>query len=280
MLFPAVTVQLAPWMITIGVIGIVYGALVALVQSDVKKLVAYSSVSHLGFVVLGMFALNQQGMQGAVLQMINHGLSTGGLFLLVGMIYERRHTRQISDFGGLWKVLPIFTIFFSITMFSSIGLPGLNGFVGEFLILLGAFAQPANRILTALGATGVILGAAYMLWMFQRVMEGPLDKPENERLTDLNPREMLVLAPLVILMFVIGVYPNLFLRQFDQSTRAIVAHVAANGGTPTASAPKPIVTAETQRTQRRTRSGATEAALPSGHALSSSSPFASPASLR
>jgi NADH-quinone oxidoreductase subunit M len=237
-------VQLAPWMITIGVIGIVYGALVALVQSDVKKLVAYSSVSHLGFVVLGMFALNQQGMQGAVLQMINHGLSTGGLFLLVGMIYERRHTRQISDFGGLWKVVPIFTIFFAITMFSSIGLPGLNGFVGEFLILLGAFAQPANRILTAVGATGVILGAAYMLWMFQRVMEGPLDKPENERLTDLNAREMLVLAPLVVLMFVIGVYPNLFLRQFDQSTRAIVAHVAANGGTPTAAAPKPILTAD------------------------------------
>jgi NADH-quinone oxidoreductase subunit M len=237
-LFPAITVQLAPTMILIGVIGIVYGALVALVQTDVKKLVAYSSVSHLGFVMLGMFALNQQGMQGAVLQMINHGLSTGALFLLVGMIYERRHTREISDFGGLWKVLPVYTAVFMITMLSSVGLPGLNGFVGEFLILLGGFEAPANRILTAIGATGVILGAAYMLWMFQRVFQGPLDNPENQRLTDMTPREFAVMAPLVVLMFVIGIFPNLFLRQFDQSTRAIAAHVAAvRQGTPTARAP-------------------------------------------
>jgi NADH-quinone oxidoreductase subunit M len=237
MLFPVITVQLAPAMILLGVIGIVYGALVALVQSDVKKLVAYSSVSHLGFVLLGMFALNQQGMQGAVLQMINHGLSTGALFLLVGMIYERRHTREIKEFGGLWKVLPVFTAIFLITTLSSIGLPGLNGFVGEFLILLGGFEAPANRIMTAIGATGVILGAAYMLWMFQRVFQGPLDNPENQRLTDMTRREFAVVAPLVVLMFVLGIFPNLFLRQFDQSTRAIAAHVAAQGHTSTALAP-------------------------------------------
>jgi NADH-quinone oxidoreductase subunit M len=249
MLFPAIAVQLAPALILLGVIGIVYGALVALVQTDVKKLVAYSSVSHLGFVLLGMFALNQQGMQGAVLQMINHGLSTGGLFLLVGMIYERRHTREIRDFGGLWKVIPIFTLFFLITTLSSVGLPGLNGFIGEFLILLGAFEKPAWRMLTAVGATGVILGAAYMLWMFQRVLQGPLDKPENERLIDLTPREYAVLLPLVALMFVIGVYPNLFLRQFDQSVRGIVAHVKASSS-PVAAVRTPVFTAETQRARR------------------------------
>jgi NADH-quinone oxidoreductase subunit M len=229
MLFPAVATEFAPYMILLGVVGIVYGALVSLVQTDVKRLVAYSSVSHLGFVLLGMFAFNQQGLQGAVLQMINHGLSTGGLFLLVGMIYERRHTREIGDFGGLWKVIPVFTAFFLIVMLSSIGLPGLNGFVGEFLILLGAFEVPANRVLTAVGALGVILGAAYMLWMFQRVMQGPLDKPENQRLLDLTRREVAVLVPIVVMMFVIGIYPNLFLKQFDQSVRDIVTHVAAAG---------------------------------------------------
>jgi NADH-quinone oxidoreductase subunit M len=229
-LFPVIAVQVAPVMILLAVIGIVYGALVALVQTDIKKLVAYSSVSHLGFVILGLFALNQQGMQGAVLQMINHGLSTGGLFLLVGMIYERRHTREMSEFGGLWKVLPVFTLFFLIVMLSSVGLPGLNGFVGEFLILLGAFAEPANRILTAVGATGVILGAAYLFWMFQRVMQGPLNNPANQRLTDLTPREIAVLAPLAIVMFVIGIYPNLFLNAFDQSVSSIQARVVAAAG--------------------------------------------------
>jgi NADH-quinone oxidoreductase subunit M len=248
-LFPAITVQLAPTMILLGVIGIVYGALVALVQTDVKKLVAYSSVSHLGFVILGMFALNQQGMQGAVLQMVNHGLSTGALFLLVGMIYERRHTREIREFGGLWKVLPIYTAVFLVTTLSSVGLPGLNGFVGEFLILLGGFEAPSNRILTAIGATGVILGAAYMLWMFQRVFQGPLDNPENQRLTDMTPREFAVMAPLVVLMFVLGIFPNLFLRQFDQSTRAIALKVAEQGRASTASAgsPRTILTAQSRR---------------------------------
>src|SRR5262249_40960650 len=152
-----------------------------------------------GFVMLGMFALTQQGMQGSILQMINHGLSTGALFLIVGMIYERRHTREIAAFGGLWQAIPAFAAFFLITTLSSIGLPGLNGFVGEFLTLLGSFGP--YPVLSALGATGVILGAIYMLWMFQRVMQGPLDKPENQALRDLTPREWGVLVPLILLMF-------------------------------------------------------------------------------
>src|SRR5437763_4979141 len=162
-LFPEVSIRFAPYGILLGVIGIIYGALVALAQHDIKKLVAYSSVSHLGFVMVGIFALTQLGVEGGVLQMINHGLSTGALFLIVGMIYERRHTREISNFGGLWKVMPVFAAFFLITTLSSIGLPGLNGFIGEFMILLGSWVA-SRQLLTALAATGVILGACYMLW--------------------------------------------------------------------------------------------------------------------
>jgi NADH-quinone oxidoreductase subunit M len=165
----------------------------------------------------------------------------------VGMIYERRHTREMSEFGGLWRAIPIFTLFFLVVTLSSIGLPGLNGFIGEFLILLGAFAQPAQRVVTAIGATGVILGACYMLWMFQKLAEGPLDNPENQRLRDLSPREICVLAPLVALIFVIGVFPNLFLRQFDQSCRAIVARVDAARGPAVASRPRPVLTVASQR---------------------------------
>jgi NADH-quinone oxidoreductase subunit M len=219
-LFPEASRAAAPLIMILATVGIIYGALVALVQPDIKKLVAYSSVSHLGFVMLGMFAMTMQGMQGSILQMLNHGLSTGALFLLVGMIYERRHTREIRAFGGLWQVLPSFAFFFLVTTLSSVGLPGLNGFVGEFLILLGAF--PTDRLLTALSATGVILGAIYMLWMFQRVMQGPLDKEENRRLKDLNAREEWVLAPIVIAMFAIGIFPNLFLNLFDQSSARIL----------------------------------------------------------
>jgi NADH-quinone oxidoreductase subunit M len=222
-LFPEASRIAAPYILALAVIGIIYGALVALPQRDIKKLVAYSSVSHLGFVMLGMFALTAQGMQGGILQMINHGLSTGALFLIVGMIYERRHTREIAAFGGLWKVLPVFAAFFLITTLSSIGLPGLNGFVGEFLTLLGAFDP--YPVLTALAATGVILGAIYMLWMFQRVMQGPLDKPENQSLRDLTPRETWVLLPIVVMMFVIGVMPNPFLNLFDQSSDRILGRV-------------------------------------------------------
>lgn len=207
--FPNAFAEFAPYMATLAVIGIIYGALVAMVQKDVKKLVAYSSVSHLGFVVLGLFAVNVISVQGALLQMINHGISTGALFLIVGMIYERRHTRMIEDFGGIAKVVPVFAIMFMITTLASIGLPGLNGFIGEFLILNGAFNSeviPQNAF-AVFAALGVILAAAYMLWMYQRVMFGPIKHKVNEKLQDLNAREIGILVPLIILMFWIGVRP-------------------------------------------------------------------------
>ena len=212
-LFPNMAEYFAPLIIALGLIGIIYGALVAMVQPDVKKLVAYSSVSHLGFVMVGMFVFNEQGLHGAILQMINHGLSTGALFLLVGMIYERRHTRMISEFGGIAKQMPLFFFFFLIVLLSSIGLPLLNGFVGEFLILLGAFRAKAWIAIVA--ATGVIWGAVYMLWMFQRVMFGPLDKEENKNLQDLDRREIAILVPIILAMFWIGIYSNSFLRKMD-----------------------------------------------------------------
>jgi len=218
-LFPDIALQVAPWFLGLSVIGIIYGALVAYVQKDVKRLVAYSSVSHLGFCVLGLFAFTREAVAGSVLQMINHGLSTGALFLLIGMIYERRHTREISEFGGLWKVIPVFTTFLLISTLSSVGLPGLNGFVGEFLILLGTWGPPGspatNQWAAVLGATGVILGAVYLLWMFQRMMQGPLDNPENKKLLDLSPREITTLVPLVVMMFWIGIQPSTFLGMFD-----------------------------------------------------------------
>ena len=204
----------------LGVIGIIYGALVAMAQSDIKKLVAYSSVSHLGFVMIGIFALNEQGVAGGLLQMLGHGLSTGALFLLVGMIYERRHTRQIADFGGIARVMPHFTFCFMVTTFASIGLPGLNGFVGEFLILLGVFK--VSKLAAILAATGVILGAIYMLWMVQRVFFGALDDDENRGLKDLLPREWLLLLPLLALMFWIGLYPKPFLSRMEASVNALV----------------------------------------------------------
>ncbi|NLC58944.1 MAG: NADH-quinone oxidoreductase subunit M [Armatimonadetes bacterium] len=209
-LFPEATRAFAPLLAVLAIVGIIYGALVALVQSDVKKLVAYSSVSHLGFVVLGIFALNLQGLEGGLLQMVNHGISTGALFLLVGMIYERRHTRLIADYGGLWKQMPLFSAFFLIIALSSIALPFTNGFVGEFLILLGAFH--ANKAWAVFAALGMILSAAYMLWMFQRVFFGPLKNPANTGLADLNAREVATLVPLVILVFWIGITPRFFLN--------------------------------------------------------------------
>jgi NADH-quinone oxidoreductase subunit M len=214
-LFPTAAEQLTPWVVTLAIIGIVYGALVAMVQPDLKKLVAYSSVSHLGFVMLGLFAANSQGYAGAMLQMINHGISTGALFLLVGVIYERRHTRLIADFGGLWKPLPVFSSVFLVVTLSSIGLPGLNGFVGEFLVLLGAFR--AQWWWGALAATGVILSAVYMLWMFQRVVFGPVTHAENEKLSDLGTRERLVFAPLIVLIFWLGVMPQPFIDRMQPS---------------------------------------------------------------
>ncbi|MFQ5769381.1 MAG: NADH-quinone oxidoreductase subunit M [bacterium] len=221
--FPDAVSQFTPWIFTLGVIGIIYGALVAMVQPDLKKLVAYSSVSHLGFVMLGIFTLNNQGIQGGLIQMVNHGLSTGALFLIVGMIYERRHTRMIVDFGGLARQMPIFTTFFMIVTLSSIGLPGLNGFIGEFLILLGTFLT--SKVYAILAATGVILAAVYMLRMFQRVMFGNLDKEENQRLMDLSGREIAVLVPIVVFIILIGVYPNAFLKKMEPTVEQLIESV-------------------------------------------------------
>ena len=222
-LFPSAAFKFTPLIMLLAVIGIIYGALVAMMQKDVKKLVAYSSVSHLGFVMLGMFALNMQSVEGSIYQMLNHGISTGALFLIVGMIYERRHTRLIKDFGGLAKQLPIFATFFMIATLSSIGLPGTNGFVGEFLILLGTFKT--SRPFAVFAATGVILGAAYMLWMFQRVMFGKLDKEENKVLKDLNLREVVTLIPIVIMVFWMGIYPKFFLGKMEKSVSAFLMNV-------------------------------------------------------
>jgi NADH-quinone oxidoreductase subunit M len=216
-MMPYATLRYMPWLLSLSVIGIIYGAMVAMVQKDWKKLVAYSSVSHLGFCMVGIFSLNWQGLNGGILQMINHGLSTGGLFLIVGLIYERRHTRTISDFGGLSKVMPKFAVYFAIIMLSSIGLPLLNGFMGEFPILSGIFQvrDPhfnffgySPKWWSVLTATGIVLGAAYMLWLYQRTMFGKLDKPENQSLTDLTFREVATLVPLVVLCFWIGIYPK------------------------------------------------------------------------
>jgi NADH-quinone oxidoreductase subunit M len=195
-----------------------------MVQPDLKKLVAYSSVAHLGFVMLGVFALNQQGVAGGMLQMLNHGISTGALFLIVGFIYERRHTRLITDFGGLSKQMPVFATIFMIVTFSSVGLPGTNGFVGEFLVLIGAF-ESELRWWTIIASSGVILSAVYMLWMFQRVMFGELDNPKNQKLADLNAREVAIMVPLIVMIFVMGIYPKPFIDKMDPAVKKLVAQV-------------------------------------------------------
>ncbi len=207
-LFPDAAVTLAPVMVALALVGILYGAWVSTVQPDMKKLIAYSSVSHLGFVMLGLFTFTPQGLVGGILQMVNHGLSTGALFLLVGMLYERRHSRMIADFGGLWAVIPVFSAIFLVVTFSSIGLPGLNGFVGEFLILLGAFQW--SRPAAVLGTVGIVFAAVYLLWMYQRVVFGEVRHDENRRLPDLNAREVWTLVPILILIVWIGVYPKPF----------------------------------------------------------------------
>jgi NADH-quinone oxidoreductase subunit M len=222
-LFPNAAMDATWWIMLLAVIGIIYGAWVAMVQDDVKRLVAFSSVSHLGFVMLGMFALTTQGVEGSIIQMINHGLSTGALFLIVGMIYERRHTRMISEFGGLSKVMPLFAVFFMAFTLSSIGLPGLNGFVGEFLILLGTFkVYPWYAIFAA---SGVIFAAVYMLWMFQRVMFGQVTNPKNLGLKDLSAREVVVLLPILVFVVWIGVYPNTFLKPMEPSVKNFIQQV-------------------------------------------------------
>ncbi len=223
-LFPSATFTFLPYVAILAVVGIIYGALVSMVQPDLKKLVAYSSVSHLGFVVLGLLALNEEGMQGAIIQMVNHGLSTGALFLLVGMIYERRHTRMISDYGGLARIMPVFATFYMIVMLSSVGLPGLNGFVGEFLILVGAFKSSflGSPWYAIVAATGVILAAVYLLWSYQRVFFGRVDNPENRSLKDLGAREWAVLVPVVILIVWLGVYPKTFLDKSAVAAKHVV----------------------------------------------------------
>ena len=207
-LFPDAAVRLAPVIVALALAGILYGAWVSTVQADMKKLIAYSSVSHLGFVMLGLFTFTPQGLVGGILQMVNHGLSTGALFLLIGMIYERRHSRLIADFGGLWAVVPVFSVILLVVTFSSIGLPGLNGFVGEFLILVGAFQW--SRPAAVLGTAGIVFAAVYLLWMYQRVIFGEVRHEENRRLPDLNAREIWTLVPILILIVWIGVYPKPF----------------------------------------------------------------------
>lgn len=231
-LFPAAALVLTPVIVALAVIGIIYGASVAMMQPDLKKLVAYSSVSHLGFVMLGLFALNIQGIQGGIYQMVSHGLSTGALFLLVGMLYDRRHTRMIADFGGLWHQLPVFSVLFLIVTFASIGLPGLNGFIGEFLILLGAFSVKPGW--TAAAASGVILGAIYMLWMFRRVFFGPMTHPENQKLSDLNRRELLILAPVIALIIIMGIYPQPFLSRMKPSVDVTLQRILGSQTAPVA----------------------------------------------
>ena len=219
-LFPEAAKSFAPLMITLAIIGIIYGAVVSIVQKDVKSLVAFSSVSHLGYVMLGLFAFNVQGISGGILQMVNHGLSTGALFLLVGMLYERRHTRLISEFGGIAKVMPIFAAFMLVVMFSSVGLPGLNGFVGEFLILTGAFQ--ANVWYAVFAASGVVLSAIYLLWMYQRVMTGPVTNEANKNLKDMSAREIVLMVALVVFIVWIGVYPKTFLDPIQASVMNLV----------------------------------------------------------
>ena len=213
------------WVAALSIVGIIYGSMVAMVQKDMKKLVAYSSVAHLGFVMLGLFALNNAGIQGGILQSINHGLSTGGLFLLVGIVYERTHTRMIADYGGLSGVMPVYAMLFMVILLASIGLPLLNGFVGEFTILTGVFL--ANWGWAAWASLGVILGAAYMLWLYQRVFFGELINEKHEGLQDVNLREILTLAPLIAMCFWIGLYPKPFFEMTAKSAEKIVAAVSA-----------------------------------------------------
>ena len=227
-LFPAASIHFASFISILAVIGIIYGALVAMVQTDMKKLVAYSSVAHLGFVVLGIFAMTQESVQGAVIQMINHGLSTGALFLLVGMIYERTHTREISYYGGIAKIVPVYSFFLMIVSLSSIGLPGLNGFVGEFLILLGSFKSTVlnNWWFTIIAATGVIFAAVYLLWMYKRVVFGEVTNSKLNEVTDLTKREIFILVPVIIFIVWIGVYPSTFLNVSEKSTTKILQQVS------------------------------------------------------
>jgi NADH-quinone oxidoreductase subunit M len=223
-MFPEAAIRAIPYVAALSIIGIIYGALVAMVQKDIKKLVAYSSVSHLGFVMLGLFAMNTQAVEGALYQMINHGISTGALFLLVGVIYERRHTRLISEYGGLTKVMPIYATVFMVVTLSSIGLPPLNGFIGEFLILVGVFK--VNVLYGVLASTGVVLGAIYMLWVYQRVFFGDVTNEKNATLKDLTPREVWVFVPLIVMIFWLGVYSKPFIGRMEPAVNKFVTEMS------------------------------------------------------
>lgn len=234
-LFPHAVETMAPWLQVLAVIGVVYGSLIAFAQPDMKKLIAYSSVAHMGFVVLGLMMLNPRAVNGAIYQMLAHGISTGGLFLCVGVLYERRHTRRLDEFGGVWKRMPVFGAFLLILTMASVGLPGLSGFVGEFLVILGTFSAersasglPASvfahaKPLAAVCALGVVLGAVYMLWLMQRVMFGPLNNPQNRKLEDLTNREILVLTPMLVMAFWLGIYPSTFLKDIDPAVSRTIA---------------------------------------------------------
>ncbi len=228
-LFPQAAITFAPYISVLAIIGIIYGALVAMVQKDMKKLVAYSSVAHLGFVVLGIFAMNQIAIQGAIIQMVNHGLSTGALFFLVGVIYERTHTREISYYGGIAKIVPVYATALLIASLSSVGLPGLNGFVGEFLILLGSFKSTVLNSwwFTIFAASGVIFAAVYLLWMYQRVIFGEIKNEKVRTLTDMNKRELLVFVSLLIFIVWIGIYPSTFLKVSERSTQKTIEQIFA-----------------------------------------------------
>jgi len=267
-LFPQAALAFAPWIALLAVIGIVYGALVAMVQPDLKKLVAYSSVSHLGVVVLGLCAITVNGVEGAVYQMLAHGISTGGLFLIVGMLSDRRHTRQIAEFGGLKAVMPKFVAAFLLITLASIALPGMNGFIGEFLILVGSFSSATlnhARVFTAVAATGVILSAVYMLWMFQRVNYGPVTNDKNRGLRDLDAREWLVIAPICVVAILMGVLPGLFLKPMEPAVRRTVEEIV---GAPAA---MPVNAAVVGAVPRRAEPGRVEPVEPSPVGSSSSS---------
>jgi NADH-quinone oxidoreductase subunit M len=229
-MFPWAAMHFLKPMLILALIGIIYGGLVAMMQKDMKSLVAYSSVSHLGFVMLGVFAATPVSLQGGILQMLNHGISTGALFLIVGIVYERRHTRQISEYGGLSHIMPVYATVFLIMTLSSIGMPGLNGFIGEFFILQGTFAAPGLWPYAALAVIGIVLGAAYMLWLYQRVMFGKLENEANKHLPDLNMRELVTFVPLIILAFWIGIYPTYFTKYLDEPVNAIVERVRIDYG--------------------------------------------------
>ena len=229
-LFPEASYTFAPYIAVLAIIGIIYGAVVSFAQKDVKKLVAYSSISHLGFVTLGIFSLNAAGIQGAILQGVNHGLSTGALFFLVGVLYEQTHTRDMSAYGGVWKIMPVFSVLSLIVVLSSMGLPGLNGFVGEFTILLGSMGAeslaPRPWIFTAFATTGVILAAVYLLWMFQRVFMGPAETPQVKGLREMNRGELAIMLSFLLFIFWIGIAPSLYFRLMDSSVSALVADIS------------------------------------------------------